>query len=101
METFGGRHRSSMTVALAVFALTYLSIAAGRVPYLSLDRPATALLGAVVMVAAGVLTPREAGAAVNGDTLGLLLGTMVLAAYLTEAGFFRWASWKVVTSVST
>jgi len=26
---------------------------------------------------------------------------MILAAYLTEAGFFRWASWKVVTSVST
>jgi len=38
---------------------------------------------------------------VNGDTLGLLLGTMILAAYLTEAGFFRWASFKVVTSVST
>ena len=37
----------------------------------------------------------------NGDTLGLLLGTMILAAYLTEAGFFRWASFKVVTSVST
>ena len=90
-----------MTVALAVFTLTYLAIAAGRVPYLSLDRPATALLGAVLMVAAGVLSPRQAGAAVNGDTLGLLLGMMVLAAYLTEAGFFRWASWKVVTSVST
>lgn len=67
-----------MTVALAVFALTYLAIAAGRVPYLSLDRPATALLGAVLMVAAGVLSPRQAGAAVNGDTLGLLLGMMVL-----------------------
>ncbi len=90
-----------MTAALLVFALTYLVVAAGRVPLLSLDRPAAALLGAVLMVAAGVLSPREAGGAVNGDTLGLLLGMMILAAYLTEAGFFRWASWKVVTSVST
>jgi Na+/H+ antiporter NhaD/arsenite permease-like protein len=90
-----------MTSALLVFGLTYVAVAAGRVPLLSLDRPAAALLGAVLMVAAGVLTPREAGAAVNGDTLGLLLGTMILAAYLTEAGFFRWASYKVVTSVST
>jgi len=90
-----------MTSALLVFALTYLAVAAGRVPFLSLDRPAAALLGAVLMVAVGVLTPGEAGAAVNGDTLGLLLGTMILAAYLTEAGFFRWASFKVVTSVST
>jgi Na+/H+ antiporter NhaD/arsenite permease-like protein len=90
-----------MTSALLVFALTYLAVAAGRVPLLSLDRPAAALLGAVLMVALGVITPGEAGAAVNGDTLGLLLGTMIIAAYLTEAGFFRWASFKVVTSVST
>ncbi|HET9599819.1 MAG TPA: SLC13 family permease [Anaeromyxobacteraceae bacterium] len=90
-----------MTSALLVFAATYVAIAAGRVPFLSLDRPAAALLGAVLMVAVGVLRPAEAGAAVNGDTIGLLLGMMVLAAYLTEAGFFRWASWKVVTSVST
>jgi Na+/H+ antiporter NhaD/arsenite permease-like protein len=90
-----------MTAALLVFGLTYLVVAAGRVPFLSLDRPAAALLGAVLMVAAGVLSPGEAAAAVNGDTLGLLLGMMILAAYLTEAGFFRWASWKVITSVST
>jgi Na+/H+ antiporter NhaD/arsenite permease-like protein len=90
-----------MTPALVVFALTYVAIAAGRVPFLSLDRPAAALLGAVLMVAVGVLRPADAGAAVNGDTVGLLLGMMILAAYLTEAGFFRWASWKVVTSVST
>jgi Na+/H+ antiporter NhaD/arsenite permease-like protein len=90
-----------MIAALVVFSLTYLAVAAGRVPFLSLDRPSAALLGAVVMVATGVLTPREAGAAVNGDTVGLLLGMMILSAYLTEAGFFRWASWKVVTSVRT
>ncbi len=90
-----------MMLALLVFGATYCAIAAGSVPYLSLDRPAAALLGAVMMVAVGVLTPAEAGAAINGDTVGLLLGMMILAAYLTEAGFFRWASWKVVTSVSS
>jgi Na+/H+ antiporter NhaD/arsenite permease-like protein len=90
-----------MTASLLVFGATYAAIAAGGVPGLSLDRPAAALLGAVLMVAVGVLTPSQAGAAVNGDTIGLLLGMMVLAAYLTEAGFFRWASWKVVTSVRT
>ncbi len=90
-----------MTAALIVFAATYVAVAAGRVPFLSVDRPAAALLGAVLMVAVGVLTPAEAGAAINGDTVGLLLGMMILAAYLSEAGFFRWASWKVVTSVSS
>jgi Na+/H+ antiporter NhaD/arsenite permease-like protein len=90
-----------MLAALVIFALTYVAVAAGRVPFLSLDRPSAALLGAVLMVAAGVLTPREAGGAINGDTVGLLLGMMILSAYLTEAGFFRWASWKVVTGVHT
>jgi Na+/H+ antiporter NhaD/arsenite permease-like protein len=86
-------------VALTVFSLTYVAVAAGRFPFLSVDRPAAALLGAVVMVAAGVLTPAEAAAAVNGDTLGLLLGMMILSAYLSEAGFFRWASHRVIRAV--
>jgi Na+/H+ antiporter NhaD/arsenite permease-like protein len=90
---------TTVAVALAIFGVTYLAIAAGRLPPLSLDRPAAALLGAVLMVAAGVLTPAEAGAAVNGDTLGLLLGTMILSSYLGEAGFFRWASFRVLRAV--
>jgi Na+/H+ antiporter NhaD/arsenite permease-like protein len=90
----------AVAVAVGIFALTYLAIAAGRLPPLSVDRPAAALLGAVLMVAAGVLSPAEAGAAVNGDTLGLLLGTMILSSYLGEAGFFRWASFHVLRSVA-
>ncbi len=90
----------AVAAALAVFALTYVAVAAGRVPYLSVDRPAAALLGAVLMVATGVLSPAQAGAAVNGDTLGLLLGTMILSAYLGEAGFFRWAGFRVLRAVS-
>ena len=85
-----------MAVAIAIFALTYAAVAAGRFPGLSVDRPAAALLGAALMVAAGVLAPGEAGRAINGDTLGLLLGMMILAAYLGEAGFFRRAAHEVV-----
>lgn len=87
-------------VAIAIFAVTYLAISAGRLPWLSLDRPSAALLGAVFMVAARVLSPADAGGAVNGDTLGLLLGTMILSAYLGEAGFFRWASGRILRAVS-
>ncbi|HYG70640.1 MAG TPA: SLC13 family permease [Anaeromyxobacteraceae bacterium] len=88
-----------MAVAIAVFGLTYLAVAAGRFPGLSLDRPAAALLGAALMVATGVLSADEAGRAVNGDTIGLLLGMMVLTAYLTEAAFFRWTSWRILRAV--
>ena len=51
------------------------------------------------MVAVGALTPEEARAAVDGDTIALLLGMMILTAYLTEAAFFRWASWHLLTRV--
>jgi Na+/H+ antiporter NhaD/arsenite permease-like protein len=84
-------------VALAIFSVTYLAIAAGRLPGLSVDRPAAALLGAAAMVATRVLTPASAGAAVNGDMLGM----MILTAYLGEAGFFRWASWRVIRAAGT
>ena len=90
-----------MVAAVAVFSVTYLAVAAGRVPFLSLVRPSAALLGAALMVATGVLTPGEAGAAVNGDTLGLLLGMMILSAYLAEARFFRWTSFRILQAVRT
>jgi Na+/H+ antiporter NhaD/arsenite permease-like protein len=94
-------YKRHVVAAVAVFSLTYLAVAAGRFPFLSVDRPAAALLGAVMMVAAGVLTPAEAGAAVNGDTLGLLLGMMILSSYLAEARFFRWTSFRILQAVRT
>jgi Na+/H+ antiporter NhaD/arsenite permease-like protein len=88
-----------VTAAVVIFTLTYVAVAGGRFPLLSVDRPAAAFLGAAMMVAAGVLTPAEAQRAVNGDTIGLLLGMMILTEYLREAGFFRWTSWRVLRAV--
>jgi Na+/H+ antiporter NhaD/arsenite permease-like protein len=74
---------------LTIFGLTYLVVAGQRVPGLRLDRPSAALCGAVLMVLSGTLTLREAYASINLDTLALLLGMMVISAYLMEAAFFR------------
>ncbi len=84
-----------MSAALLIFAATYIVIALGRAPGLRLDRTGAALLGASLMVAAGVLTPAEAWHAIDANTLVLLLGMMILVAHLRLAGFFglvaRWA----------
>jgi len=86
--------------ALAVFVLSYIVIAGTRVPFLKLDRPAGALLGAVGMVALGVVRPDEAAKeAVNHDTILLLLGMMIVSAYMVEARMFRFASWLTLTRV--
>ncbi|MCZ7681819.1 MAG: hypothetical protein M5U28_24720 [Sandaracinaceae bacterium] len=45
------------TVAVLVFVLSYALIASRRLSLLPIGRPAGALLGAVLMVATGVLTP--------------------------------------------
>src|SRR5215475_5667006 len=79
-------------VAIAIFSVTYLLISGRQLRFLPLNRPAAALLGTVLMVACGILSPEQAYRAVDYDTLVLLLGMMVISAYLSLAGFFDWAA---------
>ena len=79
-------------VAIAIFCLTYVLLSGRRLKILPLNRPAAALLGSVLMVACGVLTPEQAYRSVDYDTLVLLLGMMLVSAYLFMAGFFDWAA---------
>src|SRR5258708_21101882 len=44
------------------------------------------------MVACGVMTPEQAYRSVDYDTLVVLLGMMLISAYLFLAGFFDWAA---------
>lgn len=83
-------------VAVAIFALTYALIAARRLHVLPIGRPAGALLGAVLMVATGVLTPEASFAAVDHGTIVLLLGMMLITAYLDQAAFFDWVVTRVL-----
>ncbi len=86
-----------MATALSIFAVTYLAVAGQRLPYVLVDRPAAALCGAVAMVVFGILSLPEAYQAISWDTITLLLGMMVVAAYLMEAAFFRTTAWHIVT----
>jgi len=79
-------------VAAAIFGITYVLISGRQMKILPLNRPAAALLGAVLMVSTGVMTPQRAYGAVNYDTLVLLLGMMLISAYLYLAHFFEWAA---------
>ena len=95
-----------MIPSLAIFALTYVLIAGRRLSVLPIGRPAGALVGACLMVALSTvhragLTPREAFAAVEPSTIGLLFGMMILAASVADAGLFEHASaWIAKKSLS-
>jgi Na+/H+ antiporter NhaD/arsenite permease-like protein len=88
-------------VAVAIFVVTYLLISGRRLKVLPLNRPAAALLGSVLMVACGVMTPEEAYRAVDYNTLVLLLGMSLLSAYFYLAGFFDWAADRVLKVART
>ncbi|MCG3146963.1 MAG: putative transporter [Verrucomicrobiae bacterium] len=88
-------------LALTIFAGTYALISGRRLKVLPLNRPAAALLGAVLMVATGVMTPEQAYRAVDYNTLVLLLGMLIIAAYLHLAGFFAWAADWILQNAGT
>jgi Na+/H+ antiporter NhaD/arsenite permease-like protein len=87
--------------SVVVFAVTYLLIAGRRLRWLPLDRPAGALMGAVLCVALRVLTPRQAVAAVNAETLLLLFGLMGIGAFLAEDGLLDRAAAALVARART
>jgi Na+/H+ antiporter NhaD/arsenite permease-like protein len=84
--------RNKEFLAIVIFLFTYALISGRRLKVLPLNRPAAALLGAVLMVVTGVLTPEQAYRAVDYNTLVLLLGMMLISAYLCLAGFFDWSA---------
>ena len=69
-----------MLAAAVIFALTYLVLGLQRLPKLHIGRPAGALLGAVAMVAFGVLSFEDAKRAIDLDTILFLLGMMIVLA---------------------
>jgi Na+/H+ antiporter NhaD/arsenite permease-like protein len=78
-----------VTVAFAIFLMTYVVIGIQRIPKLHIGRPAGALLGAAAMVACGVVPFDEAKRAIDLDTILFLLGMMIVLGYLELSGFFE------------
>ena len=81
-------------IALGNFCGDVSAAQRAAIAHSAIESPAAALLGTVLMVACGILTPEQAYRAVDYDTLVLLLGMSLISAYLYLAGFFEWtADW--------
>ena len=89
-DRIGGEGRS--VAAGVIFVGSYLALAIGRIPGLSIDRAGIALVGAGLMVASGALSLDDAYKAVDLDTITLLLGMMIVVASLRLSGFFAVAN---------
>ncbi|OHD17350.1 MAG: hypothetical protein A2087_07760 [Spirochaetes bacterium GWD1_61_31] len=83
-----------MIQSILIFALTYVLISGRRLNLIKIGRPAGVMLGAVLMVLAGVVRPEQTYRLVNWDTIVLLLGMMIITEHLAESGFFdKTAQW--------
>jgi Na+/H+ antiporter NhaD/arsenite permease-like protein len=89
-DRIGGEGRG--IAAGAIFVGSYLALAIGRIPGLSIDRAGIALVGAGLMVASGALPLEDAYKVVDFDTITLLLGVMIIVASLRLSGFFAVAN---------
>jgi Citrate transporter len=91
---------STHKVVLGSFAFSVFWILAvfPAVPFLPIGRTAGSLLGAMLMVVFGVMSPDQAYDAIDLPILGLLFGTMVVSAFLEQADMFvylgKLLSWK-------
>jgi Na+/H+ antiporter NhaD/arsenite permease-like protein len=80
---------------VAIFAIVYLGMILGGLPFLQLDRTGVALLGAIAIVAIGDLTPEQAASSIHLPTLLLLFSFMVISAQMRLGGFYAWVTRRI------
>jgi Na+/H+ antiporter NhaD/arsenite permease-like protein len=80
-------------LAAAVFVTAYALIALDVG-----DRTVVALLGGLILVAAGILDQHEAFAAIDLNVIFLLAGMMVIAGILARTGIFEWLAERSVAA---
>src|SRR5690625_1522217 len=87
---------------IVVFLLVYVAMGLGHLPWLKVDRTGAAILGAMLLLIFGKITPNAAWASINFNTLGLLFGLMVVSSAFIVSGFYDWVAEKIgVLTVSS
>ncbi|MBM3484533.1 MAG: anion transporter [Alphaproteobacteria bacterium] len=85
---------------IAVFIVTYLGMAIGRVPGLRIDRTGIALLALAALLAGGALGIGDVGRAIDAPTLLLLFALMLVSAQFGIAGFYDLCARAITRSSS-
>lgn len=79
------------TIALIIFICTYLLIISEKV-----HRAIAALLGGMMLVLSTVLSQKDAVGFVDWNTLGLLIGMMIIVGITRRTGLFQYLGFKAV-----
>ncbi len=85
-----------IAAACIIFGISYVVFALGKLPGMKIDRPGMAIIGAVLMVAFGIVGANEALRLIDFSTLVLLFSMMVVVGSLHLSGFFNWITAEIV-----
>ncbi|WDC83211.1 SLC13 family permease [Caloramator sp. mosi_1] len=84
-----------MTIALITFSATYILLMLEKLPKYLIS-----LIGALIIIASGVLSLNDAMSFVSWDTIGLLLGMFIIIKVLEEANFFNFMALKIMEKLN-
>lgn len=88
-----------LIAAAAIFVGSYLVFALGKFPGTKIDRPGAAIIGAVLMVALGIVNAGQAVRAVDFATIVLLFAMMLIVGDLRLSGIFDAIALFVISRV--
>ncbi|HIX83683.1 MAG TPA: ArsB/NhaD family transporter [Candidatus Megamonas gallistercoris] len=81
-------------IAVAIFAIAYILIISEKI-----QRTVVGIVGAMLMILAGILSQEQAISHIDFNTIGLLIGMMIIVNITSETGLFNylavWAAKKV------
>lgn len=81
-------------IAAAIFLITLAVIISEK-----LNRTTVAMAGAMAMVVTGVLDQEQALASIDANTIGLLIGMMIIVDILRRTGFFDHVAWRATQAL--
>lgn len=81
-------------IAVAIFVIAYILIISEKI-----QRTVVGIVGAMLMILAGILSQEQAISHIDFNTIGLLIGMMIIVNITSETGLFNylavWAAKKV------
>jgi Na+/H+ antiporter NhaD/arsenite permease-like protein len=85
----------SALLTIAVFVFTYAGMAAGRIPGLKVDRTGIALMAVALLLAGGSIPVGTATHSIDGPTLLLMFGLMILSGQFAQSGAYDWCAARI------
>lgn len=81
-------------IAVAIFVIAYILIISEKI-----QRTVVGIVGAMLMILAGILSQEQAISHIDFNTIGLLIGMMIIVNITSETGLFNylavWSAKKV------